>query len=190
MEKDYKKLSIYLCYILRHHPEEIGEPREVMDNHGWVDVQALLKGVNAKGKFHITTSILEEIVGADSKGRYLFDENKTRIKCCQGHSIEWIEPELVFKEPPEFLYHGTNTAAMAKIIESGHISKMSRHAVHMQADAEKAKQSAERWHLVPVLLKIAARDLYKKGIKFGVTENEVWCADDIPADGIVDFIYI
>ena len=31
--------------------------------------------------------------------------------------------------------------------DSGYISKMKRHAVHMQALEEKAWQSAKRWHI-------------------------------------------
>lgn len=166
MSEDYKRLSTYLCSILRHNPQIIGEPHEVMDNHGWVNVDTLIKSVNNSGKCHITRSILEKIVAEDKKGRYRFDQYKSKIKCCQGHSIEWVKPELTYKEPPEILYHGTNTTAMNKIIASGHISKMKRHAVHMQADIEKARQSAERWHHhEPVILKIAALELYKKGVQ-------------------------
>ena len=40
---------------------------------------------------------------------------------------------------------------------------MSRHAVHMQADEEKAWQSALRWHLKPVVIKIAAKEMHDKG---------------------------
>lgn len=189
MAEDFSRISRYLCRILRHKPEEIGNPHEIMDVHGWVSVDTLIKGINENGKHHLTKSMLEKIVAEDNKGRYRFDSFKSKIKCCQGHTIDWIEPELTYKEPPEFLYHGTNTNAMNKILASGHISKMKRHSVHMQADIEKARQSAERWHMTPVILKIAALDLYNKGIRFGVTENEVWCAEEIPADAIVDYIY-
>lgn len=189
MSEDIKNLSKYLCFVLRHHPEEIGKPHEVMDIHGWVDMNTLIKAINDKGQYHITKSLLEKIVAEDNKGRYRIDENKRKIKCCQGHSIEWIEPELIYKQPPAFLYHGTTTSAMKKILASGHISKMKRHAVHMQADVEKARLSAERWHLIPVVLKISALELYEKGIQFGVTENKVWCAKEIPADAIVECIY-
>lgn len=191
MGSEYKKLSMYLCCILRHKPQEIGDPHEVMDSHGWVNVQTLISGVNNNSKYKLTMEILEQIVADDEKGRYLFDKNKNNIKCCQGHSVEWVEPELVYTEPPEFLYHGTNTNALKKIISSGHISKMNRHAVHMQADFEKARNSAERWHNSdPVVLKIAALDLYSNhSVKFGVSENGVWCAEDIPLYAIIDYIY-
>lgn len=93
-------------------------------------------------------------IAEDNKGRYRFDEKHEKIKCCQGHSVPWVEPELEYCEPPEFLYHGTTTKALEAIEESGAIKKMKRHAVHMQADISKAWQSAERWHKTPVVLKI------------------------------------
>jgi putative RNA 2'-phosphotransferase len=189
MSEDFKNLSKYLCFVLRHHPEEIGEPHEVMDVHGWVDVNKLIGAINDKRKYPLSLSLLEKIVAEDNKERYRFNQDKSKIKCCQGHSIEWIEPELTYKQPPEFLYHGTTTDAMKKILASGYISKMKRHAVHMQADIEKARLSAERWHLTPVILKISALELYNNGVQFGVTENEVWCAEEIPSDAIVECIY-
>ncbi len=190
MNKNYDQLSKYLCFILRHKPEEIGQPREVIDEHGFMEVDTLINSVNKKGKYELSREILEEIVSSDIKGRYRFSDDGKKIKCCQGHSIEWVIPELEYKEPPEYLYHGTTAQALQKIMSSGHISKMRRHAVHMQADIEKAEQSARRWHLTPVVLKIAARKLSRCGTRFGVTENEVWCAEDIPAEFIEECIYI
>ena len=67
--------------------------------------------------------------------------------------------------------------------------EMARHAVHMQADISKAWQSAERWHKIPVVLKIAASEMNKDGYRFGVTENEVWCTEEVPVKYIRDKIY-
>lgn len=189
MSEKHKKLSSYLCYILRHAPEVLGDPHEVMDVHGWVSVDKLIRGVNAQSEYRLTKALLEEIAAEDEKGRYRFDLHHSRIKCCQGHSVEWIEPELTYREPPEFLYHGTTDEALGRIRASGHISKMQRHAVHMQADPGKAWQSAARWRKTPVVLKIAALELSRRGVQFGVTENDVWCAEDIPADAIAECIY-
>ena len=181
-----KNVSIYISYLLRHHPEDAGL---AMDRHGWVAVDALIAGINGGGKYALDREQLEDIVAADSKGRYRFNADGTRIRACQGHSIPWVEPELEYKAPPEFLYHGTTTAAMEKIFASGGISKMERHAVHMQADVERAWQSAERWHLTPVVLKIAAGEMHRDGFVFGVSDNGVWCAEAVPAGYICDKLY-
>jgi putative RNA 2'-phosphotransferase len=166
------ELSKYLCLLLRHQPEKAELD---MDEHGWVSVEQLIDGVNRHSSYKLDRELLEQIVSDDNKGRYRFDDKHKKIKCCQGHSVPWVEPELEYCEPPEFLYHGTTTKALEAIEESGAINKMQRHAVHMQADISKAWQSAERWHKTPIVLKIAALEMNKDGFRFGVTENEVWC---------------
>lgn len=181
------KVSIYLSYLLRHHPDDIGLE---MDQHGWVSVEELICKMNDSGKYQITMEQLEEIVKTDNKGRYRFDETHRKIKACQGHSIAWVSPELEYMTPPEYLYHGTTATALEKIMESGAISKMSRHAVHMQAEEKKAWQSAKRWHLVPVVLKIAAGKMSEDGAVFGKTENDVWCTEQVPIEYISEVIRV
>ena len=125
----------------------------------------------------------------DSKGRYRFDETMTKIRACQGHSVPWVKPEMEYMEPPEFLYHGTTAAALEKILKSGAILKMSRHAVHMQAQPEKAWQSATRWKLEPVVLKIDAKRMAQNGAVFGKTSNDVWCTEEVPTEYIVEKLF-
>lgn len=184
--KQMDEISKYLCLLLRHQPEKAELD---MDENGWVSVEQLIDGVNGHSRYDIDRTMLENIVSTDKKGRYRFDEEHNKIKCCQGHSIPWVEPELEYCEPPEFLYHGTTTNALEAIEESGAIKKMKRHAVHMQAEISKAWQSSERWHKTPVVLKIAAAEMYKNGYRFGVTENEVWCTEEVPVKYICDRVY-
>ncbi len=77
------KLGRFLCLILRHHPEEAGI---TLDEHGWADVRALLRGVCATGR-EIDMETLERIVREDNKQRYSFNEDHTKIRANQGHSI-------------------------------------------------------------------------------------------------------
>lgn len=180
-----KNISVYLSFLLRHRPETI---HLAMDKHGWVSVEDLIQGVNEAGKYQLDLEKLEDIVAQDSKGRYRFNGDHSKIKACQGHSIPWVEPELEYLTPPECLYHGTTTAAVEKIRKSGAISKMSRHAVHLQADPEKAWQSAVRWHQTPVVLKIDAKKMSDAGFVFGKTENDVWCTELVPVEYIAEYI--
>lgn len=168
------KLSVYISYLLRHQPESIGL---AMDNHGWVSVAELIEKINAAGRYHITKQALDEIVRTDNKGRFHYSEDGAKIKACQGHSISWVEPELTIGQPPEYLYHGTTEESWKKIRESGYISRMGRHAVHMQAEEVKAWQSAKRWHKTPVVLKIDTVAMQADGIVFGVSDNGVWCTE-------------
>lgn len=179
------KLSVYLARLLRHDPGALGLE---MDIHGWVSVAELIEKVNAAGKYRLDEATLQKIVGEDRKGRYRIRDG--RIKACQGHSIPWVIPEVTVMEPPAFLYHGTHTEADRLIVESGAIRRMKRHAVHMHADPAFAWLSAARWrHREPVLLKIDSARMYRDGYSFGVTENQVWCTEEVPADYIAGRIY-
>lgn len=184
---NYERLSIQLCYFLRHDPDKIGLH---MDKHGWVNIQELITGINGEGKYNVTRQVLETIVSADEKGRYRISDDGQRIKCCQGHSIPWVELELTKLPAPEVLYHGTTTEAKEQILASGGLQKMQRHAVHMHGDFKLAWKSAtRRKNKSPVVLKLDARKMQADGIELGVSENGVWCAESVPSHYIVDFIY-
>ena len=67
---------------------------------------------------------------------------------------------------------------------------MKRHAVHLQADESKAWLSAERWkNQTSVVLKINAADMKNDGFSFGVSENDVWCTENVPVKYITERIY-
>ena len=172
-----RDISVYLSYLLRHHPEDAALD---MDRRGWVSVDQLL--ANLQSTCPLTRTHLERIVAEDEKGRYRFSADGQRIKACQGHSIPWVEPELTWGPPPAVLYHGTTEEAWAAIRACGYISKMARHAVHMQPSAEKAWQSALRWKkrgMAPVVLVIDAAGMAAEGIAFGVSDNGVWCTERV-----------
>lgn len=85
---DLTRISKCISLILRHKPEVIGIQ---LDAHGWADVNALLAGISKK--YFIDRDILEEIVRSDSKQRYVFNEDRTRIRASQGHSVQ-VDVEL------------------------------------------------------------------------------------------------
>ncbi len=180
------KLSVFLCFLLRHSPETLGLG---MDKHGWVDAGELIAAVNRQGKYRISRELLDCIVAEDEKGRYRYSADGRRIKACQGHSIPWVEPELEWKEPPARLFHGTTASAYSKIMSSGGISKMGRHAVHLQAVEERSWQSARRWHTQAVVLVVDAAKMAADGYRFGVSDNAVWCTETVPTRYIVEVLY-
>lgn len=162
--------SRYISLILRHKPEVIGI---TLDEHGWADVEALIHGVG------INMSTLEEIVETDDKKRYSFNEDKTLIRANQGHSIP-VDVELEEKEPPDVLYHGTGEKYTALINVEGLISK-SRLYVHISADYETAVAVGKR-HGIPVVYEIYAKQMYKDGYKFYISENGVWLTKRVPVE--------
>ena len=138
-----KETSKYMSLILRHKPETIGI---TLDEHGWADVDELIEGISRTQNFNM--DILEEIVRTDEKQRYSFNDDKTKIRANQGHSIE-VDVELEEKEPPEILWHGTGEKFATSIDNIGLIPK-SRLYVHLSKDEETATTVGRR-HGKPVL---------------------------------------
>ena len=139
-----KETSKYMSLILRHKPETIGI---TLDEHGWADVDELIEGISRTQNFNM--DILEKIVRTDEKQRYSFNDDKTKIRANQGHSIE-VDVELEEKEPPEILWHGTGEKFATSIDNIGLIPK-SRLYVHLSKDEETATIVGRR-HGKPVYI--------------------------------------
>ena len=88
--KRKEELSRFISLILRHKPEVIDIN---LDIHGYANVKQLIKGINENSNHTIDYEILEDIVNTDNKGRYSFNEDKTKIRAIQGHSIK-VDVEL------------------------------------------------------------------------------------------------
>ena len=174
--------SKFLSLILRHKPEAIGIS---LDRHGWADVNELIDGMN-KHATSMNMSMLEEIVRTDSKQRYSFNEDKTKIRANQGHSIK-VDVELEEKEPPSILYHGTATRFLGNITKQG-LLPMSRLYVHLSKDMETATKVGTR-HGSPVILEVDAEKMYKDGYKFYLSDNGVWLTEKVPPQYLIDTIY-
>lgn len=162
--------SRYLAYILRHHPEEVGL---TLDKEGWCNVDDLLDALN------IYIDELEEVVNNNT--RYIFNDNKTKIKAAHGHSVK-VEYKNE-KTPPEFLYHGTNKRLYDVIKKEG-LKKMTREAVHMSEYYDDAKRIGSRHAggslAMTIVFKIKAFEMYKAGFKFYKSEDGVWLTDHVP----------
>jgi len=173
-EQHKKKTSKFLSYVLRHHPEIIGLH---LDENGWADVDELItKSTNDSQGF--TFEELNEIVETNDKKRFIFNEDKTRIRANQGHSID-INLALIPQQPPEFLYHGTAQSNIESILEKG-IEKRSRQHVHLRQDKETATKVGMR-HGKPIILTINTLKMFEDGIKFYLSDNEVWLTDFVDA---------
>jgi len=171
-----KKTSVFISLILRHKPEVIGI---ALDAHGWADVQELIAGINATGKYQIDMPMLEEIVRTDNKQRYSFNEDKTKIRANQGHSIQ-VDVELKEAEPPEILYHGTGEKYVESILREGLIPK-SRLYVHLSKDMETAVNVGSR-HGKPHIFKVHTGEMFRQGCKFWLAENGVWLTKAVPIE--------
>lgn len=172
LESKDVELGKFISLILRHKPQVIGI---TLDQNGWADTQELLAGINASGCY-IDMEILERIVRENNKKRYSFNEDKSRIRANQGHSIS-VNVEMKEMTPPDELYHGTADRFLDSIREKG-ILKMNRQYVHLSADAETAKAVGKR-HGKPVVLVIDTKKMAEDGYTFWLSDNGVWQSEDI-----------
>lgn len=167
------KISKYLSYHLRHHPEKLNLN---IESGGWVKVEELLAACR-KNNFLINLKELEIVVEKNDKKRFSFDAKKTRIRASQGHSIA-VDLQLETATPPAILYHGTFKRAVKPILQQG-LRKMARHHVHLSADADTAKVVGQR-RGKPIVFQVNAMKMSEDGYKFYCSDNGVWLVDEVP----------
>ncbi|UHO38356.1 RNA 2'-phosphotransferase [Chryseobacterium capnotolerans] len=171
-EIETKRISKFLSLILRHQPETIGLK---LDENGWADVEEL-RVKSAQKRVHFSVEELDEVVETNNKKRFAFNDDKTKIRASQGHSID-INLALEAIQPPEFLYHGTAEANISSILEKG-IEKRTRQHVHLSADKETATKVGMR-HGKPIILTIRTGKMHEDGLSFFQSANGVWLTEFI-----------
>ena len=171
-----KNTSKYISLILRHKPEIVGIS---LDEHGWADVRELIEGINHSEGHFLDMDILEEIVRADEKQRYSFNEDHTLIRANQGHSIP-VDVELEEKIPPDILWHGTGEKYVSSIDAIGLIPK-SRLYVHLSSDKDTARKVGSR-HGRQVIYQVNCRKMSEDGFLFYLSANKVWLTKAVPAE--------
>lgn len=175
-ERRLERLSKFISMILRHRPEVIGI---TLDEHGWADVEELIKGINETGEeVEFNKNTLETIVKTDKKQRYIFSQDKALIRANQGHSVK-VDVELEKKEPPKVLYHGTGAKFVKSIQEQGLLS-MERLYVHLSTNVETATNVGKR-HGTPVIFQVNSEQMQKDGYDFFQSVNGVWLTKKVPA---------
>lgn len=164
-----KRKSKKLAFLLRH------DTTYTFDEHGWRDVEDL------KQNHGFASDLLEMIVSTNNKQRYEFNENKTKIRARQGHSVK-VDVELTETKPPITLYHGTSVDSLALILKEG-LKPRTRLHVHLSSDVDTAKTVGSR-HGEPKVLKIDAQRMSNEGMKFFLSNNGVWLTDFVAPDYI------
>jgi putative RNA 2'-phosphotransferase len=172
-EKENIRISKFLSLVLRHKPETINL---TLDENGWTDVATLLAKMNENG-FVLSNEILQHVVKTNAKSRFAFNDDRTKIRASQGHSVD-VELGYEPKQPPSILFHGTAESSLPSIFETG-LEKRSRHHVHLSADTETATKVGQRYGK-PVLLRIAALEMFNDGHQFYLSDNNVWLTNHVP----------
>lgn len=167
-----KGLGRYLSYVLRHNPAELHLELEA---GGWVSTRALLLALQAS-RPDTTMDDLRGVVREDSKGRFSMSDDGERFRANQGHSVE-VDLDLVAKDPPPVLYHGTSADLLPTLLGEG-LRKMQRHHVHLSADPATALQVARR-RPHPVVLVVGSGRMAADGVPFFLSTNGVWLVESV-----------
>lgn len=174
----HTKLSKFLSLVLRHKPETIGI---TLSEDGWTDTTTLLKKMNEFGK-QIDLETLKIVVETNTKKRFGFNEDLSKIRANQGHSLK-VNLGYAEKAPPELLYHGTAQRFVDSIFKTG-IEKRNRHHVHLSKDVETASKVGQR-HGKLAMLHVMAKQMHEDGFKFYESTNQVWLTDHVPVKYIL-----
>ena len=77
MNNRLTKISKYLIFILKHHPEKIGLK---LDPERWASIDELVKKANSSGK-SITLEQVQQIATLDEKKMFVISDDGSRIRC-------------------------------------------------------------------------------------------------------------
>lgn len=151
-----------LSFLLRH------DTKYKFDEHGYREVLDLIQNHG------FTKNEIIELVETDDKQRYEFNDDKSKIRARQGHSVN-INVDLKETLPPDILFHGTATRFLSSIKEKG-ILKMSRNYVQLSEKIDTAMEVGRR-HGKPVVLGVDTKTMREDGIKFYLSNNNVWLTE-------------
>lgn len=156
-----------LAWLLRHDSNSF--LKGLIDKHGWRSVDEICKNYN------YTQDLLDEIVETNNKKRYEYNEDKTKIRARQGHSInvdvELKEAVITVKNP--YLYHGTSEKFIDNIKKDG-ILPQTRQYVHLSPDEETAINVGKRHGGETYIIVINAIQMLEDGEKIYISNNGVY----------------
>ena len=159
-----------LSFLLRHDTEYR------FDEHGYREVQDLVQNHG------FTKDEIVELVETNDKQRYEFNDDKSKIRARQGHSVN-VNVDLKETLPPDVLFHGTATRFLESIREKG-ILKMSRNYVQLSEKIDTAMEVGGR-HGNPVVLGVDTKTMREDGIKFYLSNNNVWLTEFVDSKYIL-----
>lgn len=155
---EYEKLSKFLSFVLRHHPEQYDLE---LDEEGFVLLDDLLGRLKDTKHSWAKIEDIEELISEVERKRFEIRGNK--IRALYGHSVK-VKIEGSFC-PKNLLYHGTSPEELPKILTDG-LCPMGRQFVHLSKEKETAYAVGKRHHPEPVILEIDSEKASKSGIDF------------------------
>ena len=174
----------YMSYILRHGKEEYDAG--LIDENGWmlVDDLASIKG--------FTKELIEEIVNTNNKARYEYNEDKTKIRARQGHSlpvnVDLKKVTTITKDNP-YLYHGTSNRFIESIKANG-LLPQSRQYVHLSGDKKTASNVGARHGGKTVIITVDTYQMIQDGIDIYISNNGVYNTKKVEPKYLKYFNYV
>ena len=173
-----ERLSRFLAFVLRHHPEEVNLS---LDATGSADLDAVVACLRARpGLAEMTRAKIERLVAA-GPGAVRFEIAGDRIRARYGHSL----PQLIEypADPPENLFHGITPESAETILAAG-LKAGDRQRVHLSVDTPSAREVGLRRSPAPVILRIDTASASSAGVRFYRAAPSVWVSDNIPPECI------
>lgn len=173
-----ERLSRFLAYVLRHHPEEANL---ALDERGAADLDQVLDAVRARpGLAGVTRERLLAILDGPAAQR--FEVTGNRVRARYGHSLaQTIRYDPA--DPPADLFHGTDRASAERILAEG-LKPGTRQYVHLSVDTPAAREVGRRHADDPAVLRVDTGRARQAGVCFYRAGAAVWLADAIPAECI------
>lgn len=172
-QEDLIRKGKQLSFLLRHDTEYS------FDEHGYREVLDLAQNHG------FTKDEIVELVETNDKQRYEFNDDKSKIRARQGHSVD-INVDLKETLPPDVLFHGTATRFLDSIREKG-ILKMSRNYVQLSEKIDTAMEVGSR-HGKPVVLGIDTKTMREDCVKFYLSNNNVWLTEFVDSKYIAEIL--
>lgn len=167
MDKIIRK-CIQLSWLLRH--DVVSFNKGLIDENGWRSVEELVKC------YGFTHDLLQQIVAQNNKQRFEYNDDGTKLRARQGHSIPVnVEMEVAIEitEDNPYLWHGTSDKYLESIKKNGLISG-DRVYVHLSGDKDTAIKVGRRHGGETCLICVNAYQMQKDGVKIYISRNGVY----------------
>lgn len=160
--------GIQLSWLLRHDSQSFN--KGLIDENGWRRVDELVRC------YGFTPELLRDIVAQNSKQRFEYNDDGTKLRARQGHSIQvdvGMEVATDITKDNPYLWHGTSDKYMESIKKNGLISG-DRMYVHLSGDKATAIKVGKRHGGEACLICVNAYQMQKDGVTVYISRNGVY----------------
>jgi putative RNA 2'-phosphotransferase len=186
---NYRWLSRYLCYVLRHNPQDLGIE---LDERGWTDMTVLLERLSTVKRVRVSLGELERLALGDRRRRYSIEGD--RIRANEGHTlpaVRLVNERVV--EPPQLLFYGLSKEALDPILKAGALEPGAGGApgsdgriLLTESASEADRRSGCSPEEQPYIVVVEAARAAQNGIAFWRSEQGHYLCERLPMDYFLD----